>query len=177
MLECGPHVRFGDRPQADVVETAVVGLTDHGIDRSHLLHVRLRQQPADHRVGGSPYTQGAGEEKRRLELRVLLELRHAQELPEAVHHEEGGGHSFSKDIAAVWQNRCDTGVDRIPRVNRRVSHPDAGDVGDRIQRAGGEHPDDDPDIACTWPRRHLTAKGERGEEGAGHERQRGVRTL
>src|SRR3546814_9473312 len=43
--ERAPHVLGRDRPRADIVEPAVVGLAHDGIDRMHAVHAGLPQHP------------------------------------------------------------------------------------------------------------------------------------
>src|SRR3546814_20307178 len=38
IVERAPHVLGRDRPRADIVEPAVVGLAHDGIDRTHVVH-------------------------------------------------------------------------------------------------------------------------------------------
>src|SRR4029434_201247 len=40
------RVSMGDRSRADVVEAAVVGFTDDGVEGKHLFVARLRERPA-----------------------------------------------------------------------------------------------------------------------------------
>ena len=126
------------------------------------LHARLRQQPADHRVGRAPDAQRAGEQDRRLELAELGHLRHAEQLAEAVADVDGGGDAVEKDVAGMGQDGGDAGPDRVADANRGLADAHAGDVGDRVQRTRREGAGDDAEVAGA--RGALGAQGARDEK-------------
>jgi len=93
------HLLGGDGPLPDRVQQAVVSLSYHGIDRAHLVHSWLLEQVLDHRIGGLPYTEGAGQQDRRLQLAQLGDLGATEQLSKAVADVDGSRHSLQKEIA------------------------------------------------------------------------------
>ena len=161
-VQRGADVALADRAAPDRVQhVAVVGLAHHRVDRANLLHARLREQPADHRVRGAPDAQRAGEQDRRLELAQLVHLRHAKQLAEAVPDVDGGGDAVEKGVAGMRQDGGDAGTDGVADANRGLADANAGDVGDRVQGTRREGAGDDAEVAG--------AGGALGDEGPGHE--------
>jgi hypothetical protein len=100
---------------ANVVQFAVIGLADHGVDRAHSLVARLRQRPFDrarHRLGD---VQCVGKQDRRLDIAQLRHLGRSGELAEGVGDEETRGYLVLEQVAAMRQDRRDAVCTALPR--------------------------------------------------------------
>src|SRR5438445_4766323 len=130
------HVGFGDRPGADVVQKAVIGLADDRIRRADIFVAWQREEPGEHGVGRARHTQGAGQYDRRLKLAQLIHLRRAHELAEAVPDDDRCRNFLTEWISAVRQNRGDACVDRVAARNRRLPAAHAGDIRNGVEGTG-----------------------------------------
>jgi hypothetical protein len=144
---------------ADVVQPAVIGLSDHRVDRRHPLVAGLCQRIGNHRLYRCADAQRVGQHDGRLDRAELLDLGRPGQLAEGVPHEHRPGHLVLEQVARVGQDRRHTGPDGVAFDDRRVPDADALDVGDRIERPGGE--DAGLDAQVSRPRPALVAAPDR----------------
>src|SRR5690606_2416516 len=85
------HMLLGDVAAADVVDDAVIGLADYGVDGEDALIARLGERPFNEAGDALGDGEGVGEDDRRLDLAELLDLGGAGEFPVAVAGGEAGG--------------------------------------------------------------------------------------
>src|SRR5690606_11181966 len=135
-----------DRTMTNRIESTVVGLAHNRVDGAHHFHPRLRQQPADHRVGRAPHAERAGEQDRCLEFAQLHHLRYTHELAEAVADVNRSRHALKEGIAVVRKDGGDAGVDGVAAGDGHLADPDSRDIGDRVERTGAEDPRLDAEI-------------------------------
>ena len=57
---------------------------------------------------------------------------------------------FAIEIAGMWENGGDAGADVVAADEGGVADFDAGNIGDRVQRAGREDADLQPEIGGAW---------------------------
>ena len=81
-----------DMEAADVVEAAVVGLADQGVDLAHLFVAGLAERVADHRVHRGADAERVGQDARRFDLTELVDLGLAGELAECLSDEHRPPH-------------------------------------------------------------------------------------
>jgi hypothetical protein len=136
----------GDGSGSDVVETPVVGFSDHRVQRAHALHAISFQHPLHHGVRSFPDAQGAGEENGCFELSQLPHLGHADELPESVAHVDGRGYAAHVRVTGVGQDGCDARAHVRRFHDGGVTHTHAGDVRDGVVLAWLELADHEADV-------------------------------
>jgi len=132
-----------DGTRANIVEHPVVGFSDNRVDGPHLLHSGLGQQPFDHRISRLPDAQSAGQQNGGFQFTQLPHLADAGEFAESIHHVDGGGDSLEVQVPGVGQNRGDSGVNRPPFAHGAVAHPNALNIGDRIERSRSQRANKD----------------------------------
>ena len=131
------HVGLSDRTRADVIQIAVVGLGDDRVGGAHVFVAGKIQQPGQHRVGRARHAERTGQHDRRFELTELIDLGRAGEFAKSVSDDDRRGQLVAKWIAAVGEDCRDAGIDRVAARDRGMTDPDAGDVGDGVERTGG----------------------------------------
>ena len=146
------HQRRGQRPGADVAEVAVVGLADHRVDRAHVVHARLSQQPVHGRVGDLPGAQGAGQQDRRLQFAQLLHLGDPGQLAVAVADHDRRRHPLPVQVARMRHDRGDAGMQARAFDQGGVADTDTVHVGDRVARPRCHRADHHPGRARAWTR-------------------------
>ena len=151
------HLLHGGEGLANIVQTAVIGLAHHGIQRGDALIARLRQGPAVHRLDGAADRQRVGQQDRRLDLAQFDKLRGACQLAKAVEHSKAGRNLVLKRIAIMRQDRRHPGADALALTDRDMADAHAGHIGDRVQRAGRQGSGGDAEITgavrmchCCW---------------------------
>src|SRR5437764_6446075 len=125
-----------DVESADVVEPAIVGFTDDGINAEDVFVSGLRQGPANQSGRGLPDAQSIGEHDRCFDLSELDDLCGADELAKRVEDKNCTRAFVLKNIPRVRQNGRDSRSDVFAFDDSDLTHLDAGDVGDGVVRAG-----------------------------------------
>src|SRR5262249_42949357 len=124
----------------DVVQVAVVGLSDHRVDRADLLVARLRERPARDGVHGDPDREGVGQDDRRLDVPELADLKEPRRLAEAVADVNGRGDLLLKEIPRVRKDRGHSGAHGFSLDDRLMPDAHAGHVRDRVPLPRRENP-------------------------------------
>jgi len=151
-------------PAADVIEEAIVGLADHGIDRHDALVAGLAERPFDRARHTLRNRQRVGQDNRRFDLAEFFDLGGTGELAEAVTERETGRNLVLEEIARVRQDRRHTGAYASALDQREMAYRDAGDIRDRVQRARLQHAGTDADVArkgARWGLRPGLRRGAR----------------
>jgi hypothetical protein len=161
--ERGQDVLRPDVPADRVVEEAVEGL---GHDRADEVARAegwvLAGQPLDRRAVDGPDRVGVGQQDRAFEQAELIDLRAAGDLAGAVQDRDRGRDRVEEGRPLVRVDRGQAGPHRpladaqsaVAGDQGRVADPQARHVGDRVEAAGREGPDLDPEVVQARARRH-----------------------
>jgi hypothetical protein len=146
---------------ADIVQVAVVALGDDRVDRrGGDADGRVPfDRPADQCVGHLTDAQRIRQQDRALQLPQFGDLHQADRLAIAVEDLGSGGDFAREEIVAVRQDGGHAGANRAdPAHQRSRTAPDGGvtdqharHIGDRVGRAGRQHPRHDAEIARPHP--------------------------
>ena len=140
------HIVGLDMAAADVVEPAVVGFTDNGVDTAHIFIARLIERVVQDAFDALGYRQGICQYDRGFDVAKFLDLRHAGELAETISGKNGGRTFLAEDIAVVRHDGRDAGADVVAFNDRNLADLDARDVGDGIVGSRFENPRLDAEI-------------------------------
>ena len=164
-FECGEDIVGADGTAAYVVEGAVVGFGDDGIDAADVFVAGEGEHPGGEGVGDAPDVEGGREEDGCFDFAEFVDLGGADELAEAVGGEDGGGDFLAEEVAVVGEDGGDAGADAVVATEGGVADADAGDVGDGVEGAGGHGAEEDAGVAGA-----ETGLG--GEDGGGEKEER-----
>ena len=155
-------------PAADVIELAVVGFADDGIDAADVFIALLVERIGDDPFDALGHGKGVGQHDRRLDGTQFADLRHAGEFAETVAHIHGGGALAAEEIAFVRHDGRDAGTDVVAFDDRDLADFHAGHVGNGVIGSGLEDSRGDAEISDAAP---LGRLGEcRDTKGQQHER-------
>jgi len=164
LLDGEEDIEGPDCTGPDVIQVAIVGLTNNRVDRTNVLISRLAQGPIHYRLHRRTHAQRIGQHDRRLEVAQLLHLQEARRLAESVGGKDRRRHLPLKNIAAVGHDRGDTGADPLALDQGAMAHPDALDIGDRVERSRMEDPGLDAEITHPWAIDLLTKTWEAADQ-------------
>ncbi len=136
---------------SDVVEVAVIRLTDDRVDRAYLLIPRQPEHPVDQGVGDSRDVERVGQQDWCLDLAQLIDLRRAHQLAKAIANDDRPRHLLAKKIAGMRQDRRHSRPDRVATDDRRLPDLHPGNVGDRIQSPCAKHTNPQADLSRPRP--------------------------
>jgi hypothetical protein len=135
-------------PALDIVQEPIVALAHHGVDRTAGADTNgwiLGQHPIHQCVSRSPYAQGVGQQKRRLNQARFAHLIQAGAFAKAIEHVNGRRNPVRVQIAAMradgsyaaaYRPNPDLQWTRLTSDKGGVTYQDAGHVGDGVQAAG-----------------------------------------
>jgi hypothetical protein len=141
-------------------EPSATGFGDEGINRLHVFVAGQREHVVDEVIRDTRHTQCRGQQDRRFDFAEFVDLRRACEFAEAIADEDRAGHFFAKQIAAVWQNRGDSGAHVIAADESRVADKDAADVRDGVEWARRKNANRDAGFARAWSVLAVTHKSD-----------------
>src|SRR5687768_8124051 len=135
----GPRITDGclnmgsiDVPPADVVQPAVVRLTDERVHRSYRFVALGVQRVVDERLDGRRDGERVRKDDRRLNRPQLVDLRRAGEFAESVADVNRARDLPLKQITLGRDDGGDTGADQVAFAQRRVAYLHASDVRNRV---------------------------------------------
>ena len=121
-----------DVQAANVVQTAIIGLTHNCIHRADTLVARLHQRITHEALDTCCHAQRVGENDRRLNVTQFTHLRHARQLAKPIAHIDGGGHLMAEDVALVRHNSRDTRTHAIALDKRHMAYRHPWHIGDSV---------------------------------------------
>jgi hypothetical protein len=128
------NVLAADAPRAAVVQITVIGFSHDWIDGTGLLVPRQREHVIEQKIGGARNAQRGSQKNRRLDFSQLLHLGGAHQFAEAIPDPDCARDLFAKQISAVRHDGGNSGANILSLNDGFVSHQNAGDVRDRVQR-------------------------------------------
>jgi hypothetical protein len=141
-----PHVH-----PANIVQAAVIGFPNQGVDRPHAFVAGQRQRVLDHALHAGPHVERVGEDDRGFDGSEFLDLRGPGQLAERIAHEYRARDLLLKQVAARRHNRRHSGADLFALNQSYVAHSHARDIRDGIQRSGREDPGRQTQVAGPRP--------------------------
>ncbi len=133
-MACSDHLRR-EGAATDVVEPAVVGLTDDHVDGNDVLIAGLGQHPVQDGIGRARHGQRIGQHDGRLDLAQFDDLGRSHQLAVAVAHGNAGRRLVLEDVSAVGQDGGGPGANVEPFDQREVADAQIGYVGDGVEPA------------------------------------------
>src|SRR5690242_968770 len=130
------HIFGANVESANVIEPAVVGFADDGIDATHFLVARLSQGPTRYCGRRVPDAERVGEYDGSFDLTQLHYLRGADEFAKRVIDINGAGNFVLKKISRVRQDCGNASANIFAFDDGDLAHLDAGDVSDGVVGAG-----------------------------------------
>ena len=126
-------------PAADVIELAVIGFADDGVDAADVFIAFLVERIGDDPFDALGHGKRVGQHDRRLDGTQFTDLRHAGEFAEAVAHINGGGAFAAEEIAFMRHDRRDAGTHIVTFNDCDLTDFHAGDVGNGVIGSGLEN--------------------------------------
>ena len=116
----------------DVVQRAVVGLTNHRVDGGDRVVVGLRQRPLHCPVKSGRHTERVRQDHRRFDIAQFHHLGRPGELPEAVGHVDRAGDLVLEQVAGMRQNGGHPGTHVVAVKQRHLANANPFDIGDAV---------------------------------------------
>jgi hypothetical protein len=121
---------------ADIVQAAIVRLSNYGVYRSYGFVPGLCQRIRDDALHGRPDAQRIGEDYGCLDRAEFVHLGGPGKFAERIPDEHGAADFFLKEVALGGHDGGDAGANAIALDQGDVPNANAGYVGDGIQGTG-----------------------------------------